>query len=112
VSIAEAEQARDAGIAQAEHAADPRVIVAIDDVIERAIASGRRFSANDIREKFPTAEQLIGARIRSYATRRVDGRPLMKKVGTVPSTLKSTHAHEIKVWLGFDAWQALNRTTS
>ncbi|GAB3853722.1 hypothetical protein GCM10028801_06840 [Nocardioides maradonensis] len=109
----EAEQGRDEGIAQAENAADPRVIVAIDDVIERAIASGRRFSANDIRDQFPTVSNgLIGARMRSYATRRVDGLPLMKKVGTVPSTLKSTHAHDIKVWIGFDAWQALNRTTS
>lgn len=106
--LAEAAAARDEGMAQVESAADPRVILAIDAAIEAAIASGRRFSANDIRDKFPVSdEHLVGARMRSFAYRRVDGDPLMVPVGRTPSTLKSTHHHEIKVWLGWDAYQAL-----
>lgn len=100
--------ARDEGMATVENAADPRVILAIDAEIEKAIHSGRRFSTNDIRDKFPVSdEHLVGARMRSFACRRVDGHPLMVCVARTPSTLKSTHHHEIKVWLGWDAAQAL-----
>lgn len=108
--IAEAAAERDAGIERVEAAADPRAILMIDAQIQAAVDSGRRFSANDIREKFPvTDEHLVGARIRSFAARRVDGHPVMVRVGLTPSTLKSTHSHEIKVWLGYDAHQALHR---
>lgn len=106
----QAAEARDEGMAAVTHAADPRVILAIDEAIQDAIDSGRRFSTNDIRDRFPVAdEHLIGARVRSFAARRSDGHPLMIRVGLTPSTLKSTHHHEIKVWLGYDAWSALNR---
>lgn len=106
--LEEAAAARDEGIEQVENAADPRVIFAIDAAIEAAIDSGRRFSANDIRDKFPVSdEHLVGARMRSFAYRRIDGNPLMVPVGRTPSTLKSTHFHEIKVWLGWEAAQAL-----
>lgn len=99
--LAEAGQARDAGIARAEAAADPKTIAAIDAAIERAIATRRPFSANDIRDAFPpSAEHLIGARVRAYATKRVDGEPLMAAVGYTPSTLQSTHKHPIRVWVG------------
>lgn len=103
--------ARDEGMALVEQAADPRVIAAIDVAIERAIASGEPFSANDIRDLFPVCDQhLVGARVRSYACRkvqRVDGStgPLVVKVGLVQSSLVSTHAHEIKVWQRTDAVQ-------
>lgn len=108
--IRDAAVARDEGIAQVKNAADPRVTLAIDAEIQKAIDSGRRFSANDIRDRFPVSdEHLVGARIRSFATRRVDGRPLMVRVGTTPSSLKSTHHHEIKVWLGYEAHQSLHR---
>ena len=111
--VKHAAELRDAGIAQAEQATDPRVTLTIDAAIEDAIASGRRFSANNIRDKFPVCDQhLVGGRMRAYATKRVDGQPLMVCVGRTPSTLASTHAHEIKVWLGFDAHQALNRNAS
>lgn len=109
----EAGVARDEGIAQVEQAADPRVIIMIDNEIQKAIDSGRRFSANDIRDRFPVSdEHLVGARIRSFSGRRTDGHPVMVRVGTTPSSLKSTHLHEIKVWLGWDAHQAVNRVAS
>jgi hypothetical protein len=108
--IAEAAAERDAGMAKAEATADPRVILAIDAAIQRAIDSGRRFSANDIRDQFPVSnEGLVGDRFNSFVKRRVEGRRLMVAVGRTTSTLKSTHHHEIKVWLGYDAWQALHR---
>lgn len=111
--LVEAAQDRDAGIAQVENAADPRIILAIDEAIEAAIASGRRFSANDIRDQFPTAEHLIGARFNSYANKQDEnGNRLMVRVGYTPSTKRSTHHHEIKVWLGWDAYQALHRAAS
>lgn len=111
--VAAAREARDEGIAQVENAADPRVILAIDAEIQKAIASGRRFSANTIRDKFPVCdEHLVGGRVNSFANKRVDGHALMVAIGREPSSLKSTHAHEIKVWLGWDAYQAVNRRRS
>lgn len=111
--IAAAAAARDEGIAQVENAADPRVILAIDAAIQKAIDSGRRFSANDIRDQFPVSdEHLIGARFRSHVQKRVDGHPLMVCVGRTVSTLKSTRSHEIKVWLGWDAHQALRAASA
>lgn len=97
--IFEAMMRRDHGMADAENAADPRVILAIDAAIERAIASGKRFSANDIRDQFPTTRSkgLVGARVNSYANRKGVG---MVKVGSEPSNLESTHGKEIAVWRG------------
>ena len=105
-----AAQARDEGIATAENAADPRVALAIDAAIERANKRGRRWSANDIRDQFPVANQgLVGARVRAAAQRRPAE---MVAVGRTPSTLESTHHHEIKVWLGIDAWRAAHPSAS
>lgn len=93
--------ARDEGMARVEQAADPRVQLAIDAAIERAIATRRPFSANDIRDEFPVSdEHLVGARVRAYSTKRIDGQPVMKAVGYTPSTLVSTHKHPIRVWVG------------
>lgn len=104
---------RDAGMATAEQAADPRVIAAIDAAIEKAIASGRRFSTNHIRDQFPVASQgLVGARIRSYAGRKVDGERLMVRVAYEASTLPNTHHHPIAVWIGAAAHRALHRHAS
>lgn len=103
--LAEAAQARDDGMAQAVAAADPRVLLAIDAAIEAANDSGRRWSANTIRDQFPVAdEHLVGARVRAYAARRPE---VQYAVGREPSTLRSTHHHEIKVWLGAAAYRAL-----
>ena len=94
------EALRDAGMAAAENAADPRIILAIDAAIERANASGRPWSANDIRDELPVSHAgLVGARVRAAATRR----PVeMVRVGYVPSSLPSTHAHPIAVWVGVE----------
>lgn len=90
---------RDEGMHTAEAAADPRVIATIDAAIERAIASGERWSANTIRAALPTttSQGLIGARVRSYAGRRPR---VMVRVGYEPSTLPSTRNHPVAVWRG------------
>lgn len=108
---AEAERRKNDGMEQAQVHADPRAQAAIDVAIEKAIDSGRRFSANTIREQTPGSGQgLVGARFNSYAQRKVDGHRLMVHVGWTASDLPSTHNHPIKVWLGYDAHQALQRT--
>jgi hypothetical protein len=105
-----AEQAKAEGMEQAQDHADPRVQAGIDLAIEKAIDSGRRFSANTIRDQTAQSGQgLVGARFNSYVNRRVDGHPLMVHVGWTTSDLPSTHNHQIKVWLGYDAHQALQR---
>lgn len=93
------EALRDAGMQQAENHADPRVILAIDAAIERANASGRPWSANDIRDEMPTTESkgLVGARVRAAAARRPR---VMDCVDREPSDLPSTHKAEVKVWVG------------
>lgn len=111
--LAEAQQRRDEGMRQAEDHADPRIQAGIDLAIEKAIESGRRFSANTIRDQTAASGQgLVGARFNSYVNRRVDGHPLMVHVGWTTSDLPSTHNHQIKVWLGWDAHQSLHRATA
>jgi hypothetical protein len=91
-----ATEARDAGIAAAEYAADPRLILAVDAVIQRWIDSGRRFSANDIRDELPSfARTIVGGRLRAAAMRKPQE---IRVVGEVQSDLTSTHAKPIKVW--------------
>lgn len=97
-ALASAAAARDEGMAQADQGADPRVILMIDAAIARANASGKRWSANTIRNQFSVSSQgLVGARVRAAAQRRPRE---MKCVDTEPSTLKSTRHHDIKVWVG------------
>ncbi|MBB3040975.1 hypothetical protein [Nocardioides soli] len=92
------EQARDAGIALREQHADPRLILAVDRVINRWAKSGRKFSANDLRSKVPVAAQdLVAGRIRSAWMRKV-----IVRVGEVKSDLKSTHAKRIGLWQGIE----------
>lgn len=87
---------RDTALAAQEHAADPHLILAVDAVIERWIASGRRFSANEIRDEVSTAaSDLVGGRLRAASMRRPVG---LVKVGEVKSSLLSTHAKPIAVW--------------
>ena len=94
----------------AGHYGDTFPVTLRDAVIERAISSGRRFSANTIRDQLPVSDShLVGARVHSYALRRVDGHPLMVCVGREPSTLLSTKSAEVKVWLGYDAHQTIHR---
>lgn len=89
---------RDQGIALTEQAADPRLILMVDDKIAELNASGRTWSANDLRDLLPVvAGPLVGARVRAAAMRKP---PEMVRVGYEPSTLRSTHAHPIAVWRG------------
>ena len=96
---------RDRGMALAEAYADPRVILAIDAVIAEANASGRPWSANDIRDRLPVSSHaLVGARVRAAAMRR----PVEQvRVGYVPSDLPSTHAHPVAVWVGAEHHEAV-----
>lgn len=90
------EALRDAGIAARENHSDPRLILAVDAVIARWVESGRRFSANEIRDEVPTlAADLVGGRIRAAAMRKPAE---IVKVGEVKSSLLSTHAKGIAVW--------------
>lgn len=96
--VEHARTARDEGIAVAEHAADPRLRLMIDDLIAKANATGQPWSANDIRDQVPVVGQgLVGARINAAAMRRPAE---MTKVGETPSTLRSTHAKRITVYVG------------
>jgi hypothetical protein len=90
------EQARDAGITTRENHSDPRLILAVDKVIARWVESGRRFSANEIRDEVPTlAADLVGPRLRAASMRKPTE---IVKVGEVKSSLLSTHAKPIAVW--------------
>ena len=92
------EALRDAGMDATTNAADPRVILAIDAEIAKANASGERWSANTIRDRLPVSHgPLVGARVRAAATRRPREQV---RIGYVPSTLASTHAHPIAEWIG------------
>lgn len=98
------ERLRDAGIAQRENGADPRLILAVDAVIAKWAASGRRFSANEIRDEVPTlAADLVGGRLRAASMRRPAE---IIAVGEVKSSLLSTHAKPIKVWLSAEVTAA------
>jgi hypothetical protein len=95
---AEAEQLRDEGMQQAEDHADPRRKIMVDDAIAAANASGRDWSANDIRDQLPVVcSGLVGARVRAAFMRR----PVeMIAVGEVRSNLPTTRTKRITVWRG------------
>ena len=87
---------RDQGMARVEAASTDDDIAAIDAAIAEANASGREWSANDIRARFDVERhQLVGARVRAAAMRKS-----MRRVGYVPSDLPSTHSHPIALWIG------------
>ena len=89
---------RDEGHALTTSHADPRIVLAVDAVIARWIASGRRFSANDIRDDLPvTHGPLVGARMRAAAMRKPTE---VRKVTMTRSTLLSTRSAWIAVWIG------------
>lgn len=97
-AVREAEAARDKALAVQEQHADPRLLLAIDAVIAKHAASGRRFSANCIRDEVPTlASKYVGNRLRAAYMRKE-----LIPVGKVRSTLRSTHAKEIYTYVGAD----------
>lgn len=68
----------------------------IDRVIYAMADQGHPFSVNDFRELLPEVRNcLISHRLRAAVNAGV-----LVKVGKTPSTLKSTHAHEINVYRG------------
>jgi hypothetical protein len=73
------QEARDAGMALAENAADSRLVAIVDQVIAEFNASGREWSANDIRDRLPAVNPpVIGARVKAAMMRR----PMeMRRVG-------------------------------
>ena len=94
--ITEARAAADEGMDATTNAADIRIVLAVDQVIAEAIASGEPFSSNLIRDRMPTVRPgLIGARIKAASMR---SEPRLVKVGEEPSTLRSTHGKPIGVW--------------
>lgn len=95
-AIAKARAARDAGMAQAQEAdRDGWDTKVIDQAIAALVATGQRFSANDLRQLLPDVRQpLIGKRVRAAATRGET-----RRVDYVPSSLESTHGHPIAVWV-------------
>jgi hypothetical protein len=93
-----ATEARDAGMAEAENAADPRLVIMIDAKIAELNATGEPWSANDAREAFPVVSSgLVGARVHAAALRRPAE---MVRVGMVRSTLVSTKRAWIAQWRG------------
>ena len=89
---------RDLGHATTTHAADPRLVLTVDRVIAEANATGKRWTADDIRDALPVvAGPLVGARIRAAALRRPRE---MKRVGAKPSALLSARRAYIAVWQG------------
>lgn len=98
------DQARDAGIAERENAADPRWVAIVDTIVERWAKSGRPFSANDIRDEVPAvAQRLVAGRLRSAWMRKPR---LIEPVGEIKSDLTSTHAKKICIWIGADFAEA------
>ena len=79
---------------RAETAADMRVLAAIDAHIAAAVASGAEWSANDVRDAFPSCSPgLVGARV-DAARKRGE----IEACGFVRSTLPSTRGAWIKRW--------------
>lgn len=76
--------------------ADEHDKLVIDRVIYAMAAQGQPFSVNDFRELLPRVRNaLISHRLRAAMNAGV-----ITRVGKTPSTLKSTHAHEINVYQG------------
>lgn len=101
--LAEGQRLRDEGMSRVTAHSPDRDVEAVDVHVARLNASGRDWSANDLRailarlypEILDAKPQLMGARVRAAAMRKE-----MVKVGYEPSTLPSTHAHPIAVWRG------------
>ena len=69
----------------------------IDAAIARWAATGREFSANDLRREFAgVSGPVVGGRFNAAARRG-----LIRDTGKrVPSTLASTNGHEVRLWTG------------
>ena len=76
-------------------------VAAIDAVIAKHAKSGRRFSANTIRDELvdlsPAERPVIGARMNALT------RIHCRKLGEEPSTDPATHSKKVAVWVSKDA---------
>lgn len=93
----EGKRLRDTGVAAATQAAGDADVAAIDLLIARAAATGRPFSANDLRDHLPPGVRpaAVGARFAHWRRRG-----LITAIGYVPSTDPGTHAHPVRQWQG------------
>lgn len=97
-SVRAAELLRDVALDGVHERSDEWAKRAVHDAIVAAAASGRPFSANDLRGVLPPGipGPLIGACFRRAASAGL----IRKTDRRVPSTDPGTHAHEIAVWEG------------
>lgn len=86
---------REDGMARATASADPDDVARVDAAIARWAATGREFSANNVRGETGVVGHVVGARFNAARMRR-----LIVPVGRTPSDQPSTHAHEIRTWRG------------
>lgn len=95
-NTAEGARLRDAGMDAATHAARER-LAELDLLIARAAATGREFSANDIRAHLPEGIRTasVGARFAHWSRRG-----LIQAIGYTTSTDPGTHAHPVRTWRG------------
>tara|TARA_R100000655_G_scaffold92848_1_gene134035 strand:+ start:4967 stop:5287 length:321 start_codon:yes stop_codon:yes gene_type:complete len=92
---------RDAALEAQTHAADPRMIAAVDIAIERLLESGKPWSADDVRPMIPTAAlPLVGGHVRSYLMRRHPR--VIDVVGEVQSTWPAAHGKRIGLYRAAD----------
>lgn len=85
------------GIAAANDNAAASVKARIDAAIRKLAASGREFSANDLRvELAGISGPVVGGRFNALARAGV----IAPTGNRVPSNLGSTHGHELKCWMG------------
>jgi hypothetical protein len=84
-------------LAAVNDAAPADVKAAVDAEILRLARTGRPFSANDCRDRFPDVKgAVIGGRFNALGKAG-----LIRKTGErVPSSLGNTNGHEIHVWTG------------
>ena len=84
------------GIAATNGATPIDVKARIDAAIRKWAASGREFSANDLRHEFGVTGPVVGGRFNAAARAG-----LIRDTGRrVPSTKGSTNGHEVRVWIG------------
>lgn len=89
---------RDQGVQRADNAADPTWKQQVDAAIAQLAASGRLFTADDVRAlgvPEPASPQAWGARMLATSRSR-----RIVRVGYRPSMRPSVHAHPIAVWQG------------
>lgn len=98
VRLTRADELAQEGMGQATTASSREAIACLDRLIAQHAATGKAFSANDLRARLP-AEGLrpaaVGARFRLAAEQG-----LIRGVGYEPSSDPRTRGHVIRLWQG------------